>query len=218
MEKILSVLFMIAAIMGCNSSEQKNAKFEDTPKKEVKKVVKAKPVPKTISIYRFGNFSNSTAQELALMLKGYFPNVVLKEKALTLPSEHYNKERNRYLGSGLFEELQKHQNGEAVIGLTDYVIFKPNEISATYGIMGISPVGTYRCVVSSKIPSSGKEHKADNFLKLALHELGHSFGLHHCPDQHCFMVDAEHKMKFPQTTGFCESCKEKLNAKGWTIQ
>ena len=215
MKKILSILIVAATIMGCNAPEQEQT--EESAKKEVKKVVKAKPVPKTISIYRFGNFSNSTAQKLESILKSYFPNVTLKEEALTLPAEHYNKERNRYLGSGLFEELQKHQNGEAVIGLTNYVIFKPNEISPTYGIMGVSPLGTYRCVVSSKIPSSGKEHSTDNFCKLALHELGHSFGLPHCPDQHCIMVDAEHKMKFPQTTGFCESCKEKLNAKGWTI-
>ena len=164
------------------------------------------------------HFSVSKAQRLEKQLKSYFPEVVLKEQTLILPAKHYNKERNRYLGTGLFEDLSKHRHGDAVIGLTDYVIFKPNDLSQTYGIMGVSPVGTYKCVVSSKIPSSGKEQSDDNFVKLALHELGHAFGLNHCPDQHCYMVDAEHKMKFPQTTGFCKSCKTKLNAKGWTIK
>ena len=89
----------------------------------------------------------------------------------------------------MFEELSKHRDGDAVIGLTNKVIFQANEISPTYGIMGISPVGTYKCVVSSKLPKSGKEQSDENFVKLALHELGHAFGLNHCPDQHCFMVD-----------------------------
>lgn len=215
--KKCSLLLCLVFFLSCNSKEQ-NTQTENPVKKEIKKVVNKVTVPKTISIYRYGNFSVSKAQRLEKQLKSYFPEVVLKEQILTLPTEHYNKERNRYRGTGLFEELGKHRNGDAVIGLTDYVIFKPNEISQTYGIMGVSPVGTYKCVVSSKIPSSGKEQSDDNFVKLALHELGHAFGLNHCPDQYCYMVDAEHKMKFPQTTGFCESCKTKLNAKGWTIK
>lgn len=215
--KKCSLLLCLVFFLSCNSKEQ-NTQTENPVKKEIKKVVNKVTVPKTISIYRYGNFSVSKAQRLEKQLKCYFPEVVLKEQILTLPTEHYNKERNRYRGTGLFEELGKHRNGDAVIGLTDHVIFKPNEISQTYGIMGVSPVGTYKCVVSSKIPSSGKEQSDDNFVKLALHELGHAFGLNHCPDQYCYMVDAEHKMKFPQTTGFCESCKTKLNAKGWTIK
>lgn len=215
--KKCSLLLCLVFFLSCNSKEQ-NTQTENPVKKDIKKVVNKVTFPKAISIYRYGDFSVSKAQRLEKQLKSYFPEVVLKEQILTLPTEHYNKERNRYRGTGLFEELGKHRNGDAVIGLTDYVIFKPNEISKTYGIMGVSPVGTYKCVVSSKIPSSGKEQSDDNFVKLALHELGHAFGLNHCPDQHCYMVDAEHRMKFPQTTGFCESCKTKLNAKGWTIK
>lgn len=200
----------------CGSKEQKQTK--DVVREQTRETVHKQTVPKAISIYRYCGFSLSTAKRLEKQLKSYFPVVVLKEPTLALPEKYYNKERNRYLGTGLFEELSKHCNGDAVIGLTDYVIFKPNEISQTYGIMGVSPVGTYKCVVSSKIPSSGKEQSDDNFVKLALHELGHAFGLSHCPDQHCYMVDAEHKMKFPQTTEFCKSCKTELNAKGWTIK
>lgn len=213
------IIFALLALLfvGCSSKEQ-NTQTENPAKKEIRKVVNKVTAPKTISIYRYGDFSVNKAQRLEKQLKSYFPEVVLKEDVLTLPTEHYNKERNRYRGTGLFKELGKHRNGDAVIGLTDYVIFKSNEISQTYGIMGVSPVGTYKCVVSSKIPSSGKEQTEDNFVKLSLHELGHAFGLNHCPDQHCYMVDAEHKMKFPQTTDFCESCKTKLNAKGWTIK
>lgn len=77
--------------------------------------------------------------------------------------------------------------------------------------MSICPAGTYKCIVSSIMPRNGKEHFDENFLKLSLHELGHAFGLPHCHAQHCYMVDAEHKMKFSQTAGFCESCMKYLN-------
>lgn len=213
----VAIFMMSWFLLACNSKE--SSKQSVTPaKKEVKKVTQKLAAPTSISIYRYGDFSVSTAKRLENRLRDYFPNVVLKNQVLTLPSKHYNKERNRYRGTGLFEELGKHRNNDAVIGLTNYVIFMANELSPTYGIMGVSPVGTYKCVVSSKIPSCNKEQTEDNFVKLSLHELGHAFGLNHCPDQHCYMVDAEHKMKFPQTTGFCESCKSKLNAKGWTIK
>lgn len=209
------LLLSLTMLLACSPKEQDkgpgNAAREDAREN-------ALAVPTTISIYRYGDFPRSTAQELERRLKEYFPDVKLKEQALALPSQHYNKERNRYRGTGLYEDLARHRNGDAVIGLTDYVIFWSNELSPTYGIMGVSPVGTYKCVVSSKIPRSGQEQSDDNFAKLALHELGHAFGLNHCPDQHCFMVDAEHKMKFPQTTGFCEECRRKLNAQGWMVK
>ena len=214
---IAGILMSLLCVVACRNNTQEK-RVEDLTKKMVKKAVNEWTVPKTISIYRYGDFSANKAKRLEKQLKFYFPEVVLREQVLTLSAKHYNKERNRYRGTGLCEELGKHRNGDAVIGLTDYVIFKPNEISQTYGIMGVSPLGTYKCVVSSRIPSSGKEQSDDNFVKLALHELGHSFGLDHCPDQQCYMVDVEHKMKFPQTTGFCKSCKTKLNAKGWTIK
>ena len=166
----LALLFTVI-LVACRSDEHQKGTV-DTAKKETKNNAKTLPVPQTISIYRYGDFPKSKAQRLEMQLKRYFPHIVLKEQRLTLPAKHYNKKRNRYRGTGLFEELSKHRNGDAVIGLTDYVIFKPNEISPTYGIMGVSPVGTYKCVVSSRIPKTSKEQTDENFVKLTLHELG----------------------------------------------
>jgi len=213
----------VSAVLFCSISsfsldEGKGGNTEDTPQKHANNARKAEPFNKTISIYRYGDFPISKAQKLEKQLKVYYPQVKLKKEVLALPTKHYNKERNRYRGTGLIEEMSKHRNGDALIGLTNNMIFQPNELSSTYGIMGTSILGEYKCIVSSRLPTSGKEQTEENLIKLALHELGHAFGLNHCPNQHCYMVDAEHKMKFPQTTGFCESCKSKLNANGWTIK
>lgn len=218
MRKYTIFVFVILLLIACGSKDSQDAQSKDTAESKSAKVVAKSLTPQTISIYCYENFPKSEAMKLERRLKEFFPNVVLKEQSLSLPSKHYNKERNRYRGTGLFEELSKHRDGDAVIGLTDNIIFQANEISSTFGIMGVSPVGTYKCVVSSKLPKSGGRQTDENFCKLALHELGHAFGLYHCPNQNCYMVDAEHKMKFPQTTGFCDSCRSRLNAKGWAIK
>lgn len=217
MRNILLALLSVLVISACGSKESDSTRIPVGKNKETKVFVKKRSFPKTISIYRYGTFSESKALKLEKKLKSYFPSVVLKGQALELPAKHYNKERNRFYAPGLLEDLITYHNNDVIIGLTNYVIFRPNKISPTYGIMGISSLKTFSCVVSSKLAKTGKEHSDENFVKLVLHELGHSYGLHHCPNQYCYMVDAEHKMKFPQTTGFCDTCKLKLNERGWTI-
>lgn len=174
--------------------------------------------PKQISIYCMGGYPADSVQYLEVFLRKYFPNVRVMPNNINLPSQYFNKERNRYLASGLLDELAKHRNNDAVIGVTDYIIFKPNKKSDTFGIMGMSYTNTFKSIVSTKIPLNGKEQSKDNICKLALHELGHGFGLKHCPNETCYMVDAEGTMKIVNAIGFCESCKHVLNSKGWIIK
>lgn len=174
--------------------------------------------PKQISIYCMGGYPADSVQYLEVFLRKYFPNVRVMPNNINLPSQYFNKERNRYLASGLLDELAKHRNNDAVIGVTDYIIFKPNKKSDTFGIMGMSYTNTFKSIVSTKIPLNGKEQSKDNICKLALHELGHGFGLKHCPNETCYMVDAEGTMKIENAIGFCESCKHVLNSKGWIIK
>lgn len=174
--------------------------------------------PKQISIYCMGGYPADSVQYLEVCLRKYFPNVRVMPNNINLPSQYFNKERNRYLASGLLVELAKHRNNDAVIGVTDYIIFKPNKKSDTFGIMGMSYTNTFKSIVSTKTPLNGKEQSKDNICKLALHELGHGFGLKHCPNETCYMVDAEGTMKIENAIGFCESCKHVLNSKGWIIK
>lgn len=175
-------------------------------------------IPKQISIYCMGGYPADSVQYLEVCLRKYFPNVRVMPNNINLPSQYFNKERNRYLASGLLDELVKYRNNDAVIGVTDCVIFKPNKKSDTFGIMGMSYTNTFKSIVSTKIPLNGKEQSKDNICKLALHELGHGFGLKHCPNETCYMVDAEGTMKIENAIGFCDSCKHVLNSKGWIIK
>lgn len=100
--------------------------------------------PKQISIYCMGGYPADSVQYLEVFLRKYFPNVRVMPNNINLPSHYFNKERNRYLASGLLDELAKHRNNDAVIGVTDYIIFKPNKKSNTFGIMGMSYTNTFK--------------------------------------------------------------------------
>jgi archaemetzincin len=51
-------------------------------------------------------------------------------------------------------------------------------------------------------------------LKVALHELGHNFGLPHCSNTTCIMADAKGKDHLENEVGFCIICRKNLATKG----
>lgn len=207
------ILLVCAILMACQGGKSNTPSNRTEPKGDVRQTTKVRD----ISLYLYDDFPVQKAQMLADALKEAYPSVSLQKESLVLPKEYYNKERNRYSGTGLLKDLSKLRKGNVVLGLTDEIIFKANGLSPTYGIFGVSPVGAYVAVISSIRPS-GKQHSNDHLVKLMMHELGHSFGLNHCRNQHCFMVDAEHGNKFSQTPSFCNECKAFLNNKGWNIK
>lgn len=216
MKQYLNILLLLACslLMACQGGKSNTPTPAKQPK--AKTSVQKAPAVREITLYLYDDFSPSKAQVLADALKKVYPSVSIQKTPIALPRDCYNKERNRYSGSGLLNDLTKRRKDNAVLGLTDEVIFHANEISPTFGIFGLSPIGAHVALISSTKPS-GRPHTTDHLVKLMLHELGHSFGLRHCKDQHCFMVDAEHGNKFSQTPSFCPNCKQFLNQKGWKI-
>lgn len=216
MRKLISFLFLsfVLILSSCMSNENANGNSESKNNTTDEKITSH---PEKVTIFLYGDFSRPTAKMLRKELLKYFKEVKIAQAPLTLPKEYYNKEANRYRATGLLEDLKPRRNNDVVIGLTNQIIYNPNELSDTYGIMGISKLGSNVCVISSKIPRNGRVQEGENFVKLALHELGHSYGLPHCPDQKCYMVDAEHKMKLPNTKYFCPSCLAKLQKQGWKL-
>lgn len=216
MKRALNILLLLACSLLVACQGEKNNTPTPAKKSEPKAPTAKTSLPREITLYLYDDFSLSKAQVLADALKKVYPSVSIQKAPIALPRDCYNKERNRYNGGELLKDLTKRRRDNVVLGLTDEVIYQANEISPTYGIFGLSPVGAYVALISSTRPS-GKPHTTDHLVKLMLHELGHSFGLRHCKDQHCFMVDAEHGNKFSQTPSFCPNCKQFLNQKGWKI-
>ena len=207
---LISCLALLACGNGQGNVEVNNKRADAETEKNTQ-------VTMGIHLYRYDDFSVAKAEYLKAELQIVYPVVVLESVPIKLPQEYYHSPRNRYSGNGLLRDLSKYRKGTVVLGLTDEVIYQANEKSPTWGIFGVSPVGAYVALISITQPS-GRIHTDDHLVKLMMHELGHSFGLNHCKDEHCFMVDAEHGNKFSQTPSFCKNCKAFLEGKGWKLE
>lgn len=212
MGKVTYIFFVYMSLLAlsCGDGHKGNSLTEQV---SVEKKERLMP----IQIYRYNDFSISKAQFLKQELQRVYPSVELSDNPIKLPEKYYYAPRDRYSGRGLLKDLSQYKRGTVVLGLTNEVIYEPNEKSPTFGIFGIGSVGGHVAVISSTLPSR-KKHSDEHLVKLMMHELGHSFGLSHCKDEHCFMVDAEHGNKFSKTPSFCPQCKTFLNRKGWKVK
>lgn len=211
---MLLMLLTVLSFFSCSNKQENEGTGEKVAATDKKQDQKDHlPV---IRIYCYGDAPTKKAEMLKKALTECYPHVELMQQCLELPKEHYLKERNRYSGTGLLKDLSKLRDGDVILGITDKVIYQANEISPTFGVFGISFVGAKVSLISLTQPS-GKKHPDNHLVELMMHELGHAFGLHHCADEHCFMVDAEHGNKFSKTPSFCKECTKYLNGKGWEL-
>jgi archaemetzincin len=136
-----------------------------------------------------------------------------------LPANAFYAPRNRYIADSLLVFLRNRKNDQfdKIIGLTSKDISTRKGDKANWGVLGLGACPGISCVISTFRAGEKKTGEAV-FLKrmaiLALHELGHTYGLPHCPVQSCLMKDAEGKMNLDDGDSYCKECRIKLQAKG----
>jgi archaemetzincin len=85
-----------------------------------------------------------------------------------------------------------------------------------YAVWGIFGLGD--CPGKASIVSNFRLHTSDTskyhhrIRTVVLHELGHNFGLPHCPNPHCIMNDANEKIATIDNSSddYCRTCRNKL--------
>ena len=183
------------------------------------------------NVFPFISFEQSTERSLAITIQpfgdippsyvSYFykqasqiiPGINIKA-TIPLPKSAFYAPRNRYRADSLIDFLERNTPDKQVtIGLTTKDISCTDPRSPDWGVFGLSYCPGKACVASS-FRLKG-DNKMDQFFKIAIHELGHTQGLDHCPDTTCIMQDAKGHNTTAQEQGFCKVCKAKLKAKGW---
>jgi archaemetzincin len=168
-----------------------------------------------IDIQPFHGISKSQVDFIHQELLKLYPHVIVKE-AIALPANTYYKARYRYRADSLIKYLRnKTEDGHISIGLTNQDISHTKGTIKDYGIMGLGYLSGRSCIVSTFRLS--KDKLLPQFLKLSLHEIGHTQGLPHCDKKTCLMRDAEGKNHFNQLTGFCIMCKKHLENRNWNL-
>ena len=131
-----------------------------------------------------------------------------------LPDYAYYPPRKRYRADKILSEysLQYFWTHHKVMAITEKDISVTKGGFTDYGILGYpqirgraSVISTFRC--GRKV---SERKKKERIAKNALHELGHTFGLHHCDgNTTCFMNDAKGKMSTidNESMELCEDCQ-----------
>jgi len=206
-----TLLYLAIAILftACNQNH-----INDSSKKSDQNSSASKKKLVVIAIQPFEDIPKENVDYVARYLKKMYANVIIN-KPIEFPKNSLNQAKTRHRADSLIRFLSAQTKpGYLTIGLTK------GDISTTkntpdWGIMGLGFCPGNSCIASS-FRLKGK-NKMEKLFKVAIHELGHTQGLKHCPVNDCLMRDAEGKDHLDEEREFCKKCKEVLINAGWAL-
>jgi archaemetzincin len=168
-----------------------------------------------IILQPLGSFSSETLIYLKDSIEKFYPVTIIVARSKDFPAQFYYSPRNRYRADSTIKWLKqiKPDSARSVVGITNEDVSVNKGVHRDYGVMGLGYKPGNSCVVSAfrlRKTATSQKHFQQRLFKVVVHEMGHNFGLDHCPNETCMMVDAEGQMKLDKEKDLCERCKRKL--------
>lgn len=164
---------------------------------------------------------NAAELDLAVRaLEGFYAVSVRRLPAEPLPRSAFYAPRHRHRADKLLEHLASKAPADAlrIVGLTAGDISTTKGPHADWGVLGLADLSGPACVLSCfrcRLRAKNPEHARVRFAKTAVHELGHTFRLEHCPAQGCLMQDgAGTVLTTDQERDLCADCRKRLEQQG----
>jgi archaemetzincin len=154
----------------------------------------------------FGKIKEDILEKLARDLEKKFDLPVKIISAIPAPDYTYSKLRRQYDGSKILIELKRMDfpDAEKILGILSVDLYA-QDLNFIFGEAETS--GKVAIISLYRLNKSRQFYH--RILKEAVHELGHTFGLSHCPDVKCVMhfsnVIADTDLK---NDHFCQKCKK----------
>jgi len=169
-----------------------------------------------ITLVPIGEVNKSTLETLGQHLTEAFGQRTLVGDGLELTEGGWNQDRGQYLASTLLAGLTSPPGlGDRVLGVVDVDIFAPG----LNFVFGQAEIAGRKAIISLwrlrqefyGLPQNEKLFQ-ERALKEAVHELGHTYGLKHCPNPACVMhfSNSLHDTDL-KGWSFCPDCKVRLN-------
>ena len=164
-----------------------------------------------------GNIQRWVLESLREQLEKTFGCPAEIQEAIKLPEGAYNRRRNQYHSTQILERIRifiKPGNQKRVLAIADVDLY----VSGLNFVFGEAELGGHLAVISlTRLRQSfyGRPENKTLFMeravKEAVHELGHVYGLVHCPDRECVMHFSNSLMDTDQKkSSFCLRCQEEL--------
>ena len=165
-------------------------KFDDAP-------------PPWIAVVPLGTVKRKEIEAVRRAIARTYRLEAVVEPKRSLPRKAYYPPRRRYRAEILLEGLAKMAPGATkVLGVTDADISTTAHGRADWGIAGLAFLGGRPAVVS-------RFRAGESLADVAVHEVGHTLGLPHCPNAGCVMQDAKGHIKNIGAR-FCPTCAARI--------
>jgi archaemetzincin len=167
-----------------------------------------------ITLKPLGNIADEIMEELKDRVGSIFHCPVEIKAGVSDLAQAYNPERKQYFSSKLLASLEKSEGEERVVGVADVDLYVPR-LNFVFGeadmVSGTAIVSLCRLRQEYYGLAPDEALFLERATKEIVHELGHTFGLGHCPNNKCVMhfsnslADTDLK-----EASFCSRCRPKI--------
>jgi archaemetzincin len=167
-----------------------------------------------ITLKPLGNIPDEIIAEFKDRVGGIFHCPVETKAGPSDLAQAYDPERKQYSSSKLLAFLEKAEGDERVVGIADVDLYVPR-LNFVFGeadiVSGTAIVSLFRLRQEYYGLAPDEALFLERATKEIVHELGHTFGLGHCPNNKCVMhfssslADTDLK-----EASFCNKCRPKI--------
>lgn len=163
-----------------------------------------------------GAVEDALVRELRKDLAEYLGARVRILPAMAIPEGCFESARNQYYSTKVLRELIREVPEDAgkILGLIDKDLCIPI-LTFVFGEAQLGGIGSIVSLARLRQEFHGlapdREVLYERLYKEALHELGHTYGLVHCPDGNCVMYLSNTVLDVDRKKGaFCRRCAAEL--------
>jgi archaemetzincin len=181
--------------------------------KDEKKSAPRSPMKAIISVLPLGRVGEDILRVVSDSLQGILRVPVDLREPIDIPEDTFMESRNQYNAMALIKYLDQElvDNSLRILGITGKDICNP---ILTY-VFGEAYMGGRSAVMSSARLKAGllgepvsREHFLERVVKVALHEMGHTFNLRHCHTDRCVMRASNTLQELDEKLNYlCDYCE-----------